>query len=652
MANSPGASTSVSDTAGAVASGLDVVCVISPCAQNADVTPRLYGQASAIYQQHGYNEGVEYSALHAKLVKKPIVFVGVPIATPGVVGRKNTTGNTGTSVVDVVAGGDGILGEHDGIVKVSKGGTIGTNQIFLSISLDGGTSYKTFRLGTASSLALPYVNATLTFDAGTLVAGDTIITWHGSAPRSDSSGWAAARAALAEKMYFFRTMLLMGDLQSDTEAASLLSEVNAYETENDRFTIARASVIDRLPRAEMAHTVARMTGAPSLTFAEVGGTGDTITRAAGSWIADGFAVGDYITVTGSVSNNVSGIIASLSATVITLNATDLAAEVAANCTVTASPGLAFAEVGGTGDTITRSRGSWIDDGFRVGDLVTVSGSGSNNFTATAGIASLTATVMTFGTTDLAAELVSSAAITITAGQTKAVWMAAIDTEFAPIDASKRISLGAARRRILNPFSGWNHRRSAAWAASLREYQNDLHYTTWRKDLGPLPFLHDTTGEEWDDRVDGGAASAARFTSFTTWSNGPVGPFISNDLTRESDGSLLCGTHNMVVTNLACTTVQLNTENVVGRSDFILNEDGTATSDSLKTVEIEVNTALELALLKNAKGQGPRASKAVWTAATDDLYNVVEPVMNGVLELQLKGTVFRVNTVVRVRSNGQ
>jgi hypothetical protein len=77
-----------------------------------------------------------------------------------------------------------------------------------------------------------------------------------------------------------------------------------------------------------------ITPSQALTFAEVGGTGDTITRADGSWITDGLAVGDVITVSGTSSNNVTGAIASLSATVITMGTTDLAAETPAAGAVT------------------------------------------------------------------------------------------------------------------------------------------------------------------------------------------------------------------------------------------------------------------------------------------------------------------------------
>jgi hypothetical protein len=651
MATLPKAKTSVQDTAGAIAGGLDTICTLAPSPLNADMVPRLFGAAKDIYDFHGYSEGVEYASFHAQEVKQPILYVAMPIETAGVVGRFNTAGNTGSSVPTVSAVAGGCLTEHDGVVKVFKGGTVGTDQIVLEISLDGGRLFKKVRLGTASSYVFPYVGAQIAFAAGTLVAGDTIITWHGTGPRCLSSDLTTARTNLAGVLKFFRSMILMGDLQSDTEAAAFRDELNAYETSDDRFVYGRAAVLDRLPYSEMSHVVARMTAGTSLTFAEVGASGDTITRATGSWISDGFAVGDTIVITLSASNNITAVIASLSALVITLGTEDLAAEVTANASIVAYPTLTFAEVGGTGDTITRNRGSWLADGFRVGDKIAVTGTASNNITATQGLTAVTALVLTLGTDDLAAEVIRTQSVTVKAGQTKAVWMASIDAEFASIDDEFRIDLAAGRGRKASPFSGWNFRRPASWAASLREYQHDLHITTWAKELGPTGWdLNDEDGNlvEWDDRVDGEAAAAARFTSFRTWSNGPEGAFISLSLTRAVDGSLLSHTSNVAVTNLACTTVQLNTEKVVGRT-LVLQANGKATTDSLATVKAEVDSALSLALLSNKKGEGQRASLATWSPSPDDLYNIAEPVMNGVLTLVLNGIVHSVRTQVRVGS---
>ena len=70
-----------------------------------------------------------------------------------------------------------------------------------------------------------------------------------------------------------------------------------------------------------------MTGAPTLTFADNGGTGDTITRSTGSWITDGVAAGQTVSIGGSASNNISfAPIVSVTATVITLGTTALVNE--------------------------------------------------------------------------------------------------------------------------------------------------------------------------------------------------------------------------------------------------------------------------------------------------------------------------------------
>lgn len=653
MATRPGATTRVQDTAGAVASGLDNVCVFAPVPSNADHVPRLFGSAAAVYAMHGYADGVDYVGMHVQQTRKPVLFCGLPIATPGVVGREDTSGNTGTCATTITEGPSGVLGEHDGVLTVVRGGTVGTDQIVLGLSLDGGKSAKNVKIGTGNSYDVPYFGVTIGLGAGTLVAGDTIHTWHGTSPLSDATAWATARANLAAQMKGFRSILLVGDLQNTTEAAAYLAELDAYETENQRFVYGRASVLDRLPLAALSVSTHRMAAGTSLTFAEVGATGDTITRASGSWITDGFAVGDTITITGSASNNITAVIASLSATVITLGAEGLVAEVVATCTVVGRATLTFANAG---ETVTRNRGSWLADGFRVGDLVTIAGTDSGtNDVVDAAVTAVTALVLTLEAAAVTADEVSPVTqVSVSAGQTKAAWMATIEAEFEGIDDAFRIDMSAGRGAVRQPFSGWVLRRPASWAASLREYQHDLHVPPWRKDDGPTGFsLEDEDGSlvEWDDRVDGGAASAARFTSFTTWANGPNGAFLTLSLTRGNEGSLLSLSHNVAVVNLACTVTQLNTEKAVGRV-LVLNDDGTATAAELATIAQEVNTALNLALLKNAKGEGQRASKAVWTPSSDDILNVPEATLTGVLDLNLNGTVHSVNTTVRVRSGGQ
>jgi hypothetical protein len=657
MSAVPRATVTVDPTSAAPGGGDDLICVLAPCVSLADRKPRQYGNVASLILNHGYCEGAEYAALHFAATGLPLLFVGMPIGTAGAVSRSTGFTNTGSSVVTAVAGVNGVLAEHEGVLKVVAGGTIGTSQIKLDLSLDGGRSFQPLRLGTANSYVIPNVGVTLNFGAGTLVTGNTVLQWFGSGPLVNTADFAAVRAELAAGLRQFRSLLVVGDCQNLAGANALVTQLNAYATENDRHVYGRWSVRDRLAQAQMSIPQARLTGTPTLTFAEVGATLDTVTRNTGSWLADGFVNGDTVTFAGTALNNVSGPITALTDTVMTFGTTDLAAEVIAvqpgGVTCTGSPTITFAEVGATADTITRSRGSWLVDGFRVGDTLAVTGTASNNVSTDA-LAGVTALVLTLGTTDLAAEVIGAAGLTIISNQTKAVWMAARDAEYATLDGQPRIDLSAGRSSETSPYTGFERRVPAAWLASVREYQHDLHIPTWRKDLGPIGtggglFNANSDLVEWDDRVDGGAGSAARFTTLRTWANGPRGTFVTLSLTRAGDGKIESLTHNQAVINAGCNTVQLATENVIGRT-LQLNSDGTATKESLNVIQGEVNAQLEAALLAS-RGEGPRASSAVWTPASDDVYNVPEPLMNGVLALLLNGTVHSVATRVRVQTNG-
>jgi hypothetical protein len=649
MATVPKATTKVQDTAGVPAGGLDVCCIMAPVATNPDITPRLFGTAQAIYDQHGYSEGLEYAALHLAGTRKAVMFIGLPIVIQGVLSRRNSDGNTGTAQATVTPGGSGSLAEHDGVLEVIAGGVVGASQIVLGLSLDGGRTFQKLRVGTGNSIAIPYVAVTIGLLGGTLNAGDTILTWHGTGPLSDSAGQDLARQALAGQQKSFRSLLLIGDLQTHTDAAAFLTVLNTYETANERFVYGRASVADRLPLASSS-SVRHVTAGASLTFAA---SGHTITRAAGSYVTDDIAAGDVIYCSGSASNNGAlGVASSATATVITFASGLVNEGPTSAATITSRIALVFASAG---NTITRNRGSWIDEGFKVGQSVTIAGTVSNNRTAV--LTNVTATVLTFAS-GVVNETIGIGLGTITQALTKAAWMAAQDLEFGPIDGPTafRIDMSAGRARVLSPFSQWNFRRPWSWFASIREYQHDLHIATWRKQDGPFVGvdLFDDQGNlaEWDDRVDGGAGSAARFTTGRTWANGPQGAFVTQSLTRGSDGSLLSKTHNVAVVNLICTITQLNTEDAAIGVSLVLNDDGTATTDSLTTIQKRVNDALELGVLVNALGEGQRASKAVWTPDPSTVFNVPEPIMVGTVDANLNGTVHSVTTAVRLRSGGQ
>jgi len=646
MATLPRVGNSLAAAGAAGVAGEDLLVVISPCATNADATPRILGSAAAVYAQHGYCEGVEYVARHVDETALSVAFVGIPIATPGVVGRDNTSGNAGTSVTSITAGSSGVLHEHDGVLTCEVGGTVGTDQIILGLSLDGGKSTKKIRLGTATSYVVPYFGITIGATVGTLTAGQTLHTWHGTGPRGDSTGWAAAFTALADETWIPRSLINLGDMQTDTEVSAMVTLLGAYETTAGKIATMRMSVLDRLPLASLSSTSHRMSTA-NVTFAEVGATGDTITRASGSWITDGFATGDILTISGSASNDATLAAAATvtSATVVTLDTDDLVAEgPVANVTITGEASLTFSDAA---DTIVRSSGSWLADGFRIGDVVTIADSVSNNGAFT--VTDVTAATLTLEANDLANEVIGATAITVTAGQTEAAWIAAISSEFASIDDDEHVDLSCGKARKFSSFSQWHLRTPAAWDASCREYQHDMHIDVWRVSDGPTGASltdADDVRVEYDDRVGGGAASAARFTSYRTWNN-RNGVFLANSLTRALDASLLVQTHNTMVVNRARNVCNSATQFKVG-AVLAKSADGTLTSAARKEVESFVNTSLAKDLLANKRDEGPRCSNVQWAMASDDDFSVPEPVTTGVLTVDLNGTIHSILTTTRVR----
>jgi len=638
----------VSAEAGAAGTGTDFYTIIAPVPVSPDGVPRLFASGKQVFDQHGYSPGCEFASLYADEVGKPFIFVGVPIATQGSLGQLNTVGNTGTSTVSVTAGTNGPLEETNGIVKVLAGGTIGASQILLSLSLDGGSKYKTVRLGTANTYTTQYSSITISFGAGTLVTGDTIATWKTTAPICDTAGVTLARQSLAGQQKLSKKWIVISDAPDLTFANGVLAQCLTYETANERFQGVRVQVRDHIAQAVMAKT--SLSVAAQMTFAEVGGTGDTVTRTGGSFLSDGVVVGDIPTISGTVSNNVTGVdkITAVTATVLTLGTDDLTPE--SNVTTARIVFWGSLTFSLAGRTVTRNRGSWIDDGFRVGQVATMTGNGNAN-DQSAQILTVTHTVITFVTgTVLVDSVKSTQSVSVTVGETKAQWVTSIESAFSTVDSAPRINLGAGRARKLSPMTDWNYRRPVQWAAAIREMQHDVHVPTWKKDLGSLPgwSLLDSAQQlvEYDDRIDGAGLSAARFTSFRSWANGPSGTFISLDLTRDVDGGRLSYAHNQDVVNLVQTLVHSATEYLIGNTPQ-LNPDGTAMKDELADIKERVNAPLRREMYKNL-GEGNRCSFVEWAPNTTDDLSVPGAVLTGISELSLNGIIHSTNTVIKVR----
>jgi hypothetical protein len=628
---------------------------MAPVPLLADITPRLYSSGSAVKGVHGYASGVDFTNIYFDEVNRPLEFIGLPIATPGIVGRFDMTGNSGDSVVSVAVGSDGSLDETDGAVRVVAGGTVGTDTIRIAVSLDDGENERQVRLGTATSYTIPDVGLTLSFAAGDLVTGDTALKWHSTAPLTDGASITAAKDALAAGQRVSRAWLLVGDIREATDVDELSTAISVYETASERYGLAKASIADRLPLAKMSKIRNYMTGSPEVTFLEVGPPGDTATRDVGSFFStDGFRDNDFVHISGTTSNDVDGAkITDATGAVITFGTHAVTNETTSDAVIFAAPGLEFVDGGVGDDTLVRSRGSWLDDGFRPDEPFKVTSSVSNDGTYTPSI--VTATTLTVPTGSFTAEEISSWAVTIVGTLTATLAIAAADDEFAGVN-NDRLELGWGRLRRLSPVTAARLRRPVEWAAVTREFGPlvDLSEAAWHKEDGQLQnwSLEDQEGivVEHDERTVGGAIDA-RFTSARTWANGPTGAFVAKSLTRADANSPLSFTHNMYVANLMQTVVQRTSENFAGATLLLQSPDQSgarkATEASLAAFDSKVQGAIDRTIL-GAGGAPQRASQATWTASRDDDLGVVDAKLTGNGELNTLGTLVEIETTITVR----
>ncbi len=652
----PSAQTRIDDTTAPAVQSAKLLCVLAPVPTDASAAPWIAGNPAAVYARHGYASAVDFVALFESETRLPVLFAPCPIVTPGVVGRFDASGNTGSSVVSVAVGASGSLDEVDGAIRVNRGGAVGTDQIVIDISLDGQTSWiEGIRIGTATSYAIPYVGQIVSLAGGALVAGDVALTWHSTAPRGDAAGVAAVFAALKLQQKQIRSVLSIGEVSTAVQAGYLVTAVNDYETSKYRYTAIKAPLRDRLPQAALSRVRNFAAGTFNATFTEVGATGDTIARSAGSFVTDGFASGDTVVVAGAVAsagaNNVTGVPATIAAGLLTLGSTDLVNEgPIGGVTIYATPTLTFVDGGAGADSLTLNRGSFLADGIRAGDAITIVGTSSNDGTLT--VVTAAATTLTFATASVVAEVIGSYGVTIVAGESDAVCVSALEAEMASISDEKRIDLGYGRGRKQSPFTNAMLRRNVQWADTIRAYQHDVHLATWQKDLGPLSgwSLVDAVGTtvEHDEDNDRSALQAG-FTCFRSWPNGPAGAYIARSVTRAQAGTVLSATENMAVANLAQTVTQLAAENAIGRN-IPLNADGTADAEALGVIESAVDGALARNLLTEVTaGEGPRASLAKWTPSTDDDLRGVDATLNASETIMLNGKLVRINTIIRVNT---
>lgn len=635
--NLPGATTNLSQTASTTTQATKLLTVLAAVPLNANSKPWMVGNAASLYGQNGYSPAVDFVADYISKTKLPVLFVPMPIAAPGVVGRIDQTGNTNTAVVSVSVGGSGSLEELDGQVRVNTGGVVGTDQIMIDLSLDGGRSWKLgIRLGTATSYTIPYVGHVLSFASGSLTAGDVVLKYHSTAPMWDNAGLTAAKVALESQQLQSRGWYVEGPIASSTVAGYVTTAVNAYQSEDDRSLLAKCALPDRLPYATLSHTAANMVGMGTITFALIG---ETITRSLGSFLTDGFVAGDTIRVHGSAHNDAAYVPSVVAAGSLTVSGLTNEGPIL-GVTITSEPTITFVDGGSGTDSITRNRGSFLADGFVVGVPFSITGTASNNYTATP--TNVTASTITLTTGTVTAETIGSSLVTMTAGQTDSQYGIAMNAAFASVASQDRIDLGAGRLFTLSPFLGFYLRRNVQYFDTIRSYQHDIHIATWQVDNGALDGADLTDGAgnlvEHDERVNPWALSAG-FTCARTWANKGAGAYIARSVTRADLSTVLSATENMYVACLAQTVAQAEATNCIGKNLVLkLDGSGNATPESLSSIADKINSALARNLLADLQGEGQRASGCSVTLAANDDLRPVDATLNGVVALNLNGKI--------------
>lgn len=670
VARLPRATTTVAPTRAGVDTGEQLATIWGCVSQNADLTPRLWFGADDFEAYHGPGQLLDHLATYIDRTTKPALVVPLPITTPGKIRWQRQAG-TGTSAPTVAVGPDGSLERVDGAARIVRGGVVGVDQIQFEYSLDGGNFWELVRLSTNTSYTIPRIGQALSFAGGTLITGETVLTWASDGPKMSGSDIAAGLEKLKQQQRQSRGWFLVLDIEREQDVGPYWSAANDYDAV-ERPVQAHAGLRPARDRsgykAQLSRVRSWMQGSPLITFVEgADPPNDSLTRNAGSFVDDGFAewvgVADWITIAGAVisSNNGtyqlqsagSGSLGVTTATAFTASADD------PDVTIWTTPGLEFVDGGGGDDTLVRGRGSWLDEGFEIGDTFTVAGTSSNDATYT--ITDLSADTITVATGSFTAEEISSWDVQIYIPVFYPVDVAAMDAEFAPVIGTAptdyHLELGYGRAWYPSPtYGGARMRYSGAFHDFVRSFQRDLAETTWEEDVGAMAevgFLdNDGLPFEYDENYYQ-AALPAGFTCLRTWPNEPIGAvYIARGLTRHAGSGPLTQSHYARVTNLGRIVAQRTTQRFAGK--VIVTKPANALGQKFPTAQSlgTLRTKVEAELVANLGGQtrggaGPRASVATYTPDPTADYAQQNPIQRGTLRLEVLGTIVELETTVEV-----
>lgn len=314
-------------------------------------------------------------------------------------------------------------------------------------------------------------------------------------------------------------------------------------------------------------------------------------------------------------------------------------------------GVADVDFDGTADTITRGTGSFVTDGWKVGMVVTISGTTLNNGTGHV-VTNVAASVLTVSSTPGLVTEANQAAVVLVGSEPKATWRAAIEAIVSATPSTSKVSEkvmvtgGRARRR--SPINAARKRRPAAWPIAIAEMAHDIHVSPAKVENGALAgwSIHsdDGTLEEHDERIDGGLLGA-RIAGLRTFNEKP-GVFCSLPVTLDEDGKPLSRLPVVLVGQLACTVAQRSLVEKLSGEYVISPTTGRLLETEVRRIEAYVQTQINIALLTRGP-EGQRASSAVFTLARDTDLRVPGAIVTYEIALTALGYIENFSGRVRV-----
>lgn len=609
-----------------------LVAVLSCMQKGTTAKFKLYDSADEVKTEKGVGEGLEFVAQYNEFAKGQVLFAGLDVATAGTISHVDNTGMTGSSSA---AFSGSPLDDAQFAVKVADDGNggegtlVGVAGISIQLSDDGGLTWgRALRLGTANSYTDAALGVTATFSVGTLKTGD-VARCDVRSPKWDNTAVTAAINALIARNDKPRAILICGDCPDRSTLQQLIAQAAALRAHN-RFTQLYFNLRDNLPKAvfQGSRTFTATLGAETV---DVDSSGKTYTRSAGSFITDGMQVGDTVNWTGFThgGNNGAHVITTLTATVMTCSASTLVDEVAAPNTNCSTLGQSLTATAST-KKYTRTHGSWVTEGFAVGQTVDLAGfvNATNNAPKT--ITAVSTLELTVAET-LVDETPAVFGISGSATEIDATWTAALGATVGADISTELVDQGVSpyggRYLLVSPTTGSIKRRPSSWISLIRWMQHDPAVAPYRVSDGALAggavTIKDVNGDpqEHDERLMGGLLEN-RISCLETRDD-RTGVFVSLALTLDNDNAVLSRVQTKGVSDVICDIVQTETSNALGSSPET-NLDGTLTEAAARAIEDGVRNAIKQKVMTKGPLDGAPQASSIDSVTISRTVNVLQP----------------------------